>query len=134
MRGIVAMQQRHGANAQTIDATELHELMPQIELADVGGIAYEPDAGVGDALGATSLVAQAAQRAGAEVRVGVAARAIRVRGERVAGVETSDGEIDAPLVFNAANVWAPTLLRPLGVDLPIQPARAQIGLFRRPAG
>jgi sarcosine oxidase, subunit beta len=134
MRGIVAMQRRHGANARTIDAAELRELVPQIELADVGGIAYEPDAGVGDALGATSLVAEAAQRAGAEIRVGVAARAIRVRGERVAGVEISNGEIDAPLVFNAANVWAPALLAPLGVNLPIQPARAQIGLFRRPAG
>src|SRR5262245_3140058 len=33
MRGIVALQQRHGANARAIDAAELRELVPQIELA-----------------------------------------------------------------------------------------------------
>jgi sarcosine oxidase subunit beta len=132
MRGIVALQRRHGADARAIDAAELRELVPQIALEGVGGITYEPDAGIGDALGATSLIAAAARRAGADVRVGVAARAIRVVGERVSGVETDDGTIETRLVFNAANVWAPKLLEPLGVRLPIQPARAQIGLFRRP--
>ncbi|HLZ07787.1 MAG TPA: FAD-binding oxidoreductase, partial [Chloroflexota bacterium] len=133
MRGIVQLQRAHGSEAREIQLDEVRELVPQIDLAGVGGIAYEPNAGVGDALGATSLVAAAAQRAGADIRVGVAALAIQTAGGRVIGVETQSGRIAAPLVFNAANVWAPTLLRPLGVSLPIQAARAQIGLFRRPS-
>jgi sarcosine oxidase, subunit beta len=134
MRGIVELQRAHGSEARVIDGAELRQLVPQIDLAQVGGITYEPNAGIGDALGATSLVAAAAQRAGADVRVRVAARAIQTAGGRVTGVETQSGSISAPLVFNAANVWAPRLLEPIGVFLPIQPARAQIGLFRRPAG
>ena len=134
MRGIVEMQRKHGADARVIDHAALRELVPQIDLAEVGGIAYEPNAGIGDALGATSLVAAAAQRLGVDLRVGVAAQSIQTAGGRVNGVATRDGSISTSLVFNAANVWAPRLLEPLGVFLPITPARAQIGLFRRPSG
>jgi sarcosine oxidase subunit beta len=134
MRGIIDMQRKHGADAREIDHAEMRELAPQIDLAAVGGIAYEPNAGIGDSLGATSLVAAAAQRLGVDLRVGVAAQSIQTAGGRVTGVATRDGSITTGLVFNAANVWAPRLLEPLGVSLPIQPARAQIGLFRRPSG
>lgn len=132
MRGIVGMQRACGADARLLGGEELRELVPQISVDGVAGIAYEPDAGVADGLGVTSAVAEAARRVGAEVRVGVAARAIAVAGGRVSGVETEAGPISAPLVFNAANVWAPRLLAPLGVKVPVEPARAQIGLFRRP--
>ncbi|MBI2469554.1 MAG: FAD-binding oxidoreductase [Candidatus Rokubacteria bacterium] len=134
MRGIVGMQREFGATARLLSGEELRELVPQISLDGVAGIAYEPDGGIGDGLGATSAVAEAARRAGVEVRIGAAARAISVAAGRVSGVETDAGPISAPLVFNAANVWAPWLLEPLGVKLPVEPARAQIGLFRRPSG
>ena len=133
MRGIVEMQRALGADARVLSGEELRELTPQISLDGVAGIAYEPDAGVADGVGATSAVAEAARQAGAKVRVGVAARAISVAGGRVRGVETDTGAISAPFVFNAANVWAPQLLEPLGVKVPVVPARAQIGLFRRPS-
>ena len=133
MRGIVEMQRALGADARVLSGEELRELTPQISLDGVAGIAYEPDAGVVDGVGATSAVAEAARQAGAKVRVGVAARAISVAGGRVRGVETDTGAISAPFVFNAANVWAPQLLEPLGVKVPVVPARAQIGLFRRPS-
>jgi len=133
MRGIVEMQRALGADARVLSGEELRELTPQISLDGVAGIAYEPDAGVADGVGATSAVAEAARQAGAKVRVGVAARAISVAGGRVRGVETDTGAISAPFVFIAANVWAPQLLEPLGVKVPVVPARAQIGLFRRPS-
>lgn len=133
LRGIVGLQRELGAEAREISGEELRELAPGIDLEGVGGIAYEPDAGYADGLGATSAIAAAARRQGAELRLGVAVTAIRADGGRVHGVETSGGPIESPLVFNAANVWAPRLLEPLGLRLPIEPARAQIGLFRRPA-
>ncbi len=132
MRGIVGMQREFGANSRMLSHEDMRELVPQISLDGVAGIAYEADGGVGDALGAVSAVADAARNLGADVRVGVAARSIVVERGRVRGVESDQGRIEAPLVFNAANVWAPKLLEPLGVRLPIEPARAQIALFRRP--
>ncbi len=133
MRGIVEMQREFGSSARMLSPEELREIVPQIALDDVAGIAYEPDAGVADGFAATNAVAEAARRLGAEIRVGIAARAIAVSSGRVVGVQTDAGEISAPLVFNAANAWAPQLLKPLGVQVPVEPARAQIALFRRPA-
>ena len=133
MRAVVEMQRECGAEAQLLNEPRLRELVPQISLEDVVAIAYEPDGGLVDAIGATSAVAEAAHNAGADLRIGIAARGISVKSGRVDGVRTDAGLISSPLVFNAANVWAPRLLKPLGVRIPITPARAQIGLFRRPS-
>jgi sarcosine oxidase subunit beta len=37
------------------------------------------------------------------------------------GVSTPDGDIDAPVVVNAAGVWATALAATCGVELPIHP-------------
>lgn len=87
MRGIVQMQRAFGADARLLSGSgeELRELVPQISLDGVAGIAYEPGGGIADGLGATSAVAEAARQAGAELRVGVAARAISVAAAASAG-------------------------------------------------
>jgi len=132
MQAVVEMQRECGVDACLMSEPQLRELAPQISLDGVAVITYEPDAGIVDPLGATSAVAEAAHEAGADVRVGIAGRGISVKGGRVDGVKTDAGAISSPLVFNAAYVWAPRLLKPLGVRVPITPVTAQIGLFRRP--
>jgi D-amino-acid dehydrogenase len=47
-------------------------------------------------------------------------------GNRVTGVKLRDATIEADCVVVAAGAWAPTLLLPLGVTLPIEPQRGQI--------
>lgn len=47
-------------------------------------------------------------------------------GSRVAGVETTAGRIDADEVVLTAGAWAPALLAPLGITLPVAPQRGQI--------
>jgi len=132
MRSIVELQRAAGSDARLLSASEVHDLVPQISLEDSVAFAYEPDGGMVDAIGATSAVAEAAHRAGADLRVGVAARAISVKRNHTDGVKTDAGTISSPLVFNAANAWAMRLLKPLGIRFPMSAARAQIGLFRRP--
>jgi sarcosine oxidase subunit beta len=132
MRSIVEVQHEAGSGARMLSASDVHELAPQISLEDSVAFAYEPDGGMVDAIGATSAVAEAAHRAGADLRVGIAARAISLKHGHADGVKTDAGSISSPLVFNAANVWATRLLKPLGVRVPLTAARAQIGLFRRP--
>jgi sarcosine oxidase, subunit beta len=132
MRGIVEMQRGFGSDARILTNEELHERAPQVFLDDVAGIVHEPSAGFADALGATSAVAQSARDAGVEIRLGVAACAIKVAGGKATGVERTTGAISAPMVFNAAYLGAAPLLEPLGVKIPVRAARAQIALFRRP--
>ncbi len=49
-----------------------------------------------------------------------------VSGGRVSGVRLADETIAADCVVVAAGAWAPALLRPVGVNLPIEPQRGQI--------
>jgi sarcosine oxidase, subunit beta len=67
----------------------------------------------------TRAFAEAARRQGAVIREGVEARAIRVRKDRIAGVETSEGFLPAAAVVVAAGVNTPRLIAPLGFDLPL---------------
>jgi sarcosine oxidase subunit beta len=87
------------------------------------GATFGPDDGIADPSGLTNGYATLARRAGAELRLGTAATAIRTSpdGGRVTGVSTPDGDIDAPVVVNAAGVWARDLAATCGVELPIHP-------------
>jgi glycine/D-amino acid oxidase-like deaminating enzyme len=70
--------------------------------------------------------AQAAERRGARVLEGTAARSIIRDGGRVTGVETDTGRINAETVVVAAGGWSPYLASALGLELPISPMRLQI--------
>lgn len=49
---------------------------------------------------------------------------------RITGVETIDGAIAADRVVLTAGAWSGDLLRPLGLDLPVEPVKGQMILFK----
>ncbi len=51
-------------------------------------------------------------------------------GERICGVETVDGPIRADQVVLTAGAWSGDLLRPLGLELPVEPVKGQMILFK----
>lgn len=140
-RAAAAMQRSLGARVEELDAAGVDELMPGVALDGIVGATFGPDDGIADPSGLTSGYATLARRAGVEIRLGVDVTAIRSAGRaeagraeagraaagretaggRVTGVETSAGPIDAPVVVNAAGVWAPALASTCGVNLPIEP-------------
>lgn len=67
---------------------------------------------------------RAAQRHGAVVRNGHAE--LVTNGNRITGARLRDDVVAADVVVVTAGAWAPELLRPLGVSLPIEPQRGQI--------
>ncbi len=67
---------------------------------------------------------RAAQRNGATVRVGQAD--LVAAGNRVTGARLGEESIAADVVVVAAGAWAPALLQPFGLELPIRPQRGQI--------
>jgi len=73
---------------------------------------------VGLALGAAD--------AGASVRHHLPARGLSVQGDRVTGVVTDEGVLEAEIVVMAAGPWSRALLDPLGVRLPLTAARGWI--------
>jgi sarcosine oxidase subunit beta len=119
-----AMQRSLGARVEELDAAAVAELIPGVVTDGLVGATFGPDDGIADPSGLTHGYATLARRAGVELRLGVGATSIRsspAGGSRVIGVETSEDPIDAPVVVNAAGVWAPALAATCGVDLPIEP-------------
>ncbi len=134
LRANVAAQQAIGIRTSIIAARDLAELVPGLRLDGLGPAAYEPDSGFADPNATLFGFIAAARALGVEVRTQVEVAAIRVSGGRVAGVDTSQGPIDAPRVVLAPGAWAARLLAPLGLDFGLVPHRVQVAIFRWPLG
>lgn len=128
----VAMQQSLGIDVRMINGQEAAAIDPEIKLDADEHAAFEAEAGYVEAVQVVASYAAAAERLGAKVACDTAVRAIHVEGGRVKGVETHAGYWGCGAVVVAAGPWASRLLAPLGLALPIQACRTQVGLFRRP--
>jgi glycine/D-amino acid oxidase-like deaminating enzyme len=107
-----------GAELELLTPAQLHELDPRIALDDLVTVCYEPRGGVCDPHAATVSYARAAERLGAEI----------VEHAPV----TSLDSVDADAIVVAAGPWSPPLLAPVGYELPIRVARAEVGRWRLP--
>ena len=70
---------------------------------------------------------------GVELRTGSTVNAITKSGGRVTGVDTDQGPIPARRVLLCGGAWSPALVRPLGLQLPIEPGKGFSITWRRPA-
>ena len=122
-RAAAAMQRSLGARVEELDAAGVAKLMPGVPTEGLVGATFGPDDGIADPSGLTAGYATLARRAGVAFRLGVTASAVTTTADRsaVTGVRTDAGPIAAPVVVNAAGVWAPALAATCGVDLPIEP-------------
>jgi glycine oxidase len=76
---------------------------------------------------------EAVRRAGVTVHTGETVKSLVTRGGRVVGVKTDVRKIEADAVVLATGAWAPELLRPFGIELPVYPLRGQVLLLQGPA-
>lgn len=74
-------------------------------------------------MGATVATAEAARRAGAELRLGSEAKRILVRGDRVTGIATDAGVVACGRLVVAAGPQTRQVVRTAGVDLPLTVSR-----------
>ncbi len=130
----VALQQKLGIKTELLSPEDLRELLPAMETTDLVAAAYEPESGYADAYLAVNAFAQAARLRGTTIYQDTEVTGIRFDGDRIAGVETTHGKLDAPLVLNTGGAWGAQVGRLAGVEIPINPCRVQVALFRRPQG
>jgi D-amino-acid dehydrogenase len=115
----------YGVSHRRLDADEVVSLEPSLgairaELA--GGIHY-PDDGSGDARMFCRELAARAREQGVAFRYGTTVdRLVRANG-RVIGVATGDGVMEADACVIAAGSYSPDLVRPCGIDLPVNPVK-----------
>ncbi|HSC91731.1 MAG TPA: FAD-binding oxidoreductase [Gaiellaceae bacterium] len=128
LAGNVAVGRSEGAEMHLVDVEQVGEIDPRVIAEDLAWC-YEPEAGSCDPYLVTAGFAAAAARSGAAVVEGV-----RVTGIARGRVATDAGPIDAGAVVVAAGAWSTALLAPLGYELPVRPARAEVARFRLPDG
>jgi sarcosine oxidase subunit beta len=133
LRANVAAQRRLGIRAEVVGAEEVARIVPGMVTDDIEVAAHEPESGYADPTGTAAGFLAAARRAGAAYAAGVRVTSIRVEGDRVAGIETDRGRIDAPVVVDAAGAWAAELARTAGLEIPVQPWRHDTAYFGLPA-
>ena len=119
IRALVSTQQTLGLELHFLpDNAAIRVVAPEIS-SNVLAASYCPTDGHANPVKATQAFARFARSHGATIREGVAVLAITVKGDRVTGVDTSEGFIPADSVIVAAGVNTPSLLSPLGADLPL---------------
>ena len=119
IRALVSTQQALGLELHFLsDNAAVRAVAPEIS-RKVLAASYCPTDGHANPIKATQGFARFARSQGATIREGVAALAITTEGDRVTGVDTSEGLIRADRVIVAAGVNTRSLLSPLGADLPL---------------
>jgi len=122
----VHRQQEVGfVDVRLVDRNEALALVPGLNERVVAG-SYSPSDGQADPVLTTCAFASAAQRFGATYWTGTHTSGLLVRNERVVGVQTERGEIQAEHVVLAAGTWSAELAATIGLRLPIRTRALQM--------
>ena len=125
LRGLIEKQKAAGLSVELLPIAEARRSEPMLA-EDLWGAAYCAADAQASPIRVAQGFAQAAGRLGAQIRSGVAVTGLLVENGRVCGVQTAEGILRSDYVVNAAGVWAPSLVEPFGIHLPIKPRRGQI--------
>jgi sarcosine oxidase, subunit beta len=130
----VALGRSLGVRTELVPAERLHEIEPLLAAGGLACGAWEPDSGLIDPVKVTLSATVAAQMSGAKTVFGSQVRALRTNREKVTGVVTDNGAINAGTVVLAVGPWAPGLLAGTGIDLGMRLHTLELSVLRRPPG
>jgi len=119
-------QQHHRIPVQIVSTGDIRRLVPYVRLDGIIGGAYCPTDGYAAPYEVTMGYATAARRLGVKIYEQRAVTRVLRTGDRVTGVETSQGSLHAPVVVNAAGAEGGLVGAMAGVDVPVKPYRRQI--------
>jgi len=122
-----------GLPLELVSAEAAQRLFPPMSTAGVLGAAYLPTDGYIDPSQLTFALAEGARRRGAEIYTNTRVTAIDVDHNRITGVVTDRGEIDAEIVVNAGGIFAGEIGRLAGVNVPVIPMAHEY-LITKPHG
>jgi len=117
--------QAWGIEGRLLTPAECHALHPLLDQDQILGGFHTPADGLAKALHAAEAQALRAQARGATLRPHTEVLGIIDDGERVTGVRTADGVIDADVVVCAAGFWGAQFARQVGLVLPLVPMAHQ---------
>jgi sarcosine oxidase, subunit beta len=132
MEASVALQRSVGIDTRLVSPVEMREIEPRVQVEDLVAGCYEPASGYCNPVETAQGFARGARAAGVKILEDTAVTGLLVAGDRVRGVKTTAGDIDAPVVLNAAGLWSAPVAAMAGVDLPIHVCRHRISIVTWP--
>jgi 4-methylaminobutanoate oxidase (formaldehyde-forming) len=116
-----ALARPWGIGAEEISGAEAAQYWPGIRTDDLYGAIWIPEDGKVDPLATARSLAAGARLHGANVIEGARVTDLVRRGDRITGVETNAGPIEAELVILAAGMWSRQLGKRAGLNIPLHP-------------
>jgi D-amino-acid dehydrogenase len=113
---------RAGLEVEILDSEATRLLEPAASASVCGGLLYKDDCHIQPADFVLGL-ADVSRSVGAEILEHSGITSLRTSGNRITGVGTRESFFPASIVILAAGCATPALVKPLGVRLPVQPAR-----------
>ncbi|TCO64604.1 GcvT family protein [Actinocrispum wychmicini] len=115
-----------GVHGTVLSPQETHELYPLLDKDTVLGGLHVPTDGLAKAVRAVEVQLSRARGGGVRLLDRHEVLDIRTEGDRVTGVVTDHGEIDADLVVCCAGIWGPKVAGLVGMTLPLLPLAHQL--------
>ncbi len=121
LQELLSTQHAYGLNIRWLDKEDLLEVIPDLNPEGLIGGTFSPDDGHASPLLAIHAFYRQAREREAEFRFSEGATGLIVRGGRVCGVTTEQGQYGAEVVINAAGAWAAEVARWAGLEVPVRP-------------
>lgn len=123
-RDWIAAERAAGLDPELLDRAAVQTLEPLLK-GEILAASYSPrDAVVNPLLAVRALINDAVAH-GVELLSHCPVHGVALAGERVVGVDSARGHLQAPTVILAAGPWSARLAASAGLSLPIRPRRAQ---------
>ena len=125
LKNLKAVADEAGLETELIDNDRARELWPLMTFEGVKAVLWCPSDGYVQPYDLAMSYAGEARKLGVEFHTGVRVTGVKIENERVAGIETDQGEVECELLINAAGAFAYQLASSVGIELPIFPVRHQ---------
>lgn len=112
-----------------VTSQEIKDLAHIVNVDDVVGGIHIPSDGYANAVDITQALAKGARTGGARIFENTKVTRIRHDGDRVTGVDTDDGSIDADYVVICGGMWTRDLAASIGVAAPLHACEHYYVLF-----
>lgn len=121
----IEILREHGVAFQLLgpdDYVRYEPALAQVKHKFVGALRLPFDE-TGDCFKFTQTLARMAQALGVEFRFGVNIQALQTQGEKMTGVQTDAGVLQADACLLALGSYSPLLLAPIGIRIPVYPVK-----------
>jgi sarcosine oxidase subunit beta len=122
----VKLQHTFDIPVEHLSSQEIERKWPYLRTDDLLGGTFCPQDGYAGPYEVLTGFAKGARREGVTIHETTEVTGISLKGGRVCGVKTKDGDISCPVVVNAAGPYASTVGDMAGVKVPVKPLRRQV--------